>query len=162
MNRGAEIIYNSHAFVTRCHRFRFLLRFFFGARARRTARSNLFRTRSALQGASSPLRSQSATSPKSCRRSGSLIISWIERRYKIEAARFKARDETGIDWWGSDEVMVRTDDAKGSTGSNVIDDIDSGNTHHFSSAKSCILAVRPGEAVLARHRFAMMLGNLPH
>ena len=35
-------------------------------------------------------------------------IEWVERRYKIEAMRFKARDETGVDWWGSDEVMVGT------------------------------------------------------
>jgi hypothetical protein len=25
-------------------------------------------------------------------------IEWVERRYKIEAMRFKARDETGVDW----------------------------------------------------------------
>lgn len=77
-------------------------------------------------------------------------VEWIEQRYKIEAMRFKARDESGVDWWGSDEVMVRTDDAKGSTGSNTIDDIDSGDTHHFDAAKSCVLAVRPGEAVLGK------------
>src|SRR3954471_16094959 len=39
----------------------------------------------------------------------------IERRYKVEAVRFKARDETGIDWWDSDEVMVGTFDANGWT-----------------------------------------------
>jgi hypothetical protein len=37
----------------------------------------------------------------------------IERRYKIEAVRFKARDETGRDRWGSDEVWVGTFDANG-------------------------------------------------
>jgi hypothetical protein len=75
-------------------------------------------------------------------------VEWIERRYKIEVMRFKARDETGWDWWGSDEVMVGTDDAKGSTVSNEIGDIDSGDTHHFDPAKSCIIAVRPGVVVL--------------
>lgn len=74
----------------------------------------------------------------------------IERRYKIEALRFKARDETGVDWPGSDEVMVGTFDPKGSTVSNEIGDIDSGDTHHFDPAKSCIVAVRPGEVVLGK------------
>jgi hypothetical protein len=77
-------------------------------------------------------------------------VEWVERRYKIEAMRFKARDETGVDWWGSDEVMVGTVDAKGSTVSDEIDDIDSGNTHHFDPVKSCIVAVRPGTVVLGR------------
>jgi hypothetical protein len=77
-------------------------------------------------------------------------IEWVERRYKIEAMRFKARDETGVDWWGRDEVMVGTFDAKGSTVSDEIGDIDSGDTHKFDPAKSCIIAVRPGEAVLGK------------
>jgi hypothetical protein len=73
---------------------------------------------------------------------------FIERRYKIEAVRFKALDETGIDWWGSDEVMVGTFDAKGDTVSDEFGDVDSGDTRRFAPAKSCIVAVRPGEAVL--------------
>lgn len=74
----------------------------------------------------------------------------IERRYKIEALRFKARDETGIDWFGSDEVMVRTDDAGGWTVSDEIGGIDSGDTHFFNPAKSCIVAVSPGIVVLGK------------
>lgn len=74
----------------------------------------------------------------------------IERRYKIEAMRFKARDETGIDWWGADEVMVGTFDAKGWTVSNEIGGIDSGDTHKFDPATSCIVAVRPGIVVLGK------------
>jgi hypothetical protein len=77
-------------------------------------------------------------------------VEWVERRYKIEALRFKARDETGVDWWGSDEVMVRTDDAKGWTVSDEIGGIDSGDTHNFDPAKSCIVAVRPGTVVLGK------------
>lgn len=77
-------------------------------------------------------------------------VEWIERRYKIEAMRFKARDESGIDWWGSDEVMVGTFDAKGHTTSDEIGDIDSGDTHHFDPVKSCILAVRPGIVILGK------------
>jgi hypothetical protein len=75
-------------------------------------------------------------------------IQWVERRYKIEAMRFKARDESGFDWLGSDEVMVETDDAKGWTVSDEIGGIDSGDTHNFDPAKSCIVAVRPGIVVL--------------
>lgn len=70
------------------------------------------------------------------------------KRYKIEAMRFKAVDETGVDWPGSDEVMVETRDARGWTVSNEIGDIDSGDTHHFDPAKSCVVAVRPGTVVL--------------
>jgi hypothetical protein len=77
-------------------------------------------------------------------------ITWVERRYKIEAMRFKARDETGIDWLGSDEVMVETRDAKGWTVSDEIGNIDSGDTHHFDPVKSCIVPVRPGIVVLGK------------
>ncbi|RFC34941.1 MAG: hypothetical protein DID92_2727744373 [Candidatus Nitrotoga sp. SPKER] len=75
-------------------------------------------------------------------------IRWVERRYKIEAIRFKARDETGIDWLGSDEVVVETTDTKGWTVSREVGNIDSGDTHNFDPAKSCIVAVRPGIVVL--------------
>lgn len=79
-----------------------------------------------------------------------IAAPWSERRYKVEAIRFKARDETGIDWWGSDEVMVGTADAEGSTASNEIGDIDSGDTHEFDPAVSCLIGVRPGVATLGR------------
>jgi hypothetical protein len=86
-------------------------------------------------------------------------IQWVERRYKIEAMRFKARDETGIDWLGSDEVMVETNDARGSTVSNEIGDIDSGDTHNFDPAKSCIVAVRPGVVVLGESSMCEEVGE---
>jgi len=44
--------------------------------------------------------------------------------------------------------MVETHDAKGWTVSREIGDIDSGDTHNFDPAKSCIVAVRPGTVVL--------------
>jgi hypothetical protein len=75
-------------------------------------------------------------------------IAVLERRYKIEALRFKARDETGADWPGSDEVMVKTTDPEGWTVADKVENIDSGTVHEFDPAKSCIVAVRPGEAVL--------------
>jgi hypothetical protein len=84
---------------------------------------------------------------------------WIERRYKIEAIRFRARRETGIGWWGSDEVMVGTEDAKGNTVSEEIDGIDSGDTHYFDPAKSCIVAVRPGKVVLGKTSVCEQVGE---
>ncbi|MEX0605563.1 MAG: hypothetical protein WD623_08040 [Marinobacter sp.] len=86
-------------------------------------------------------------------------IQWVERRYKIEAVRFKARDETGIDWLGSDEVIIQTNDAKGSTVSNEIGDIDSGDTHSFDPAISCVVAVRPGVAVLGESSVCEEIGE---
>ncbi len=86
-------------------------------------------------------------------------IQWVERRYKIEALRFKARDETGFDWPGSDEVLVETSDAKGFTLSNEIEDIDSGDTHTFDPAKSCIVAVRPGIVVLGESSVCLEVGE---
>ena len=77
-------------------------------------------------------------------------VQVVERRYKVEAVRFKARDESGIDWLGSDEVRVGTADAKGFTGSDEIGDIDSGDTHEFDPAVSCIIAVRPGVVTLGK------------
>lgn len=96
--------------------------------------------------------------PESTARSAIVVpgdIPWhtlelMEPRYKVEAMRFKARDETGYDWWGSDEVMVGTHDAKGWTASDEIGGIDSGDTHKFDPAKSCIVAVRPGIVVLGK------------
>ena len=86
-------------------------------------------------------------------------IQWVERRYKIEAIRFKARDETGFDWPGSDEVMVQTNDAKGWTVSNEIGNIDSGDTHNFDPAKSCIVAVHPGVVVLGESSVCNEVGE---
>lgn len=78
-------------------------------------------------------------------------IQLVERRYKIEALGFKARDESGIDWpWSSDEVMIETRDAGGWTVSDEIGDVDSGETYQFDPAKSCIFAVRSGIVVLGK------------
>lgn len=77
-------------------------------------------------------------------------IEWTERRYKIEAVGFKARNETGWDWWGSDEVMVGTEDAKGWTVSGELSGIDSGEFYSFDSVRSCVVAVRAGIVVLGK------------
>ena len=86
----------------------------------------------------------------------------IERRYKIEAVRFKALDETGIDWPGSDEVMVRTFDAKGWTVSNEIGDIDSGDTHNFDPPRAAFSLYVPAPSFLARRRCATRSGSPRH
>lgn len=96
---------------------------------------------------------------KPSRSINSNTIGWVERRYKIEAIRFKARDETGIDSLGSDEVMVKTEDAKGWTVSNKIGDIDSGDTHNFDPAKSCIVSVRPGVVILGESSVCTKAGE---
>jgi hypothetical protein len=76
-------------------------------------------------------------------------IVWVERRYKIEALRFMARDESGIDLWPlSDEVTVGTFDANGFTVSREIGNVDTGDVHNFDPAKSCIIPIPPGSVVL--------------
>jgi len=77
-------------------------------------------------------------------------IEWIERHYKIEALGFKARDESGLDWLGDDEVMIETRDAKGWTVSDEFSDVNSGDTYEFDPTRSCIIPVRPGIVVLGK------------
>ncbi|MBL8037819.1 MAG: hypothetical protein JNN16_09990 [Nitrospira sp.] len=77
-------------------------------------------------------------------------IEWMERRYKIEAVGFKARNESGWDWWGSDEVMVGTEDAKGWTVSGELSSVDSGEFYSFDPVRSCVVAVRAGIVVLGK------------
>ena len=77
-----------------------------------------------------------------------IVIEWNEPRYKVEAIRFKARDESGFDWLGSDEVIVETVDAEGWTVSEEIGSVNSGDTHDFNPGRSCIVPVRPGVVVL--------------
>lgn len=77
-------------------------------------------------------------------------IEWMERRYKIEAIGFKARNESGWDWWGSDEVMVGTEDAKGWTVSGELSSVDSGEFYSFDPVRSCVVAVRAGIVVLGK------------
>jgi hypothetical protein len=77
-------------------------------------------------------------------------LTWVERRYKIEAMHFKCRDETGIDWWGDDDVIIKTFDAKGWTHSDEIGSVDSGETHTLDPTRSCLVAVGPGKVVLGK------------
>lgn len=80
-----------------------------------------------------------------------IAYQWVERRYKIEAVRFTARQESGLGFLGSDDVMVETYDADGWTRSDRITDIDSGDVHEFNPSVSCIVSVRAGEVALGRN-----------
>jgi hypothetical protein len=88
-------------------------------------------------------------------------VGWIESRFKIEAVRFKVRDETGVDWPGSDEVMVKTVDADGWTVSHEIKNMDSGDTHTFNAGASCIVGVNPGVVVLGETSVCHAAGEPP-
>ena len=70
---------------------------------------------------------------------GGIVLEWDEPRYKVEAIRFKARDEFGFDWLGSDEVIVETVDAEGWTVSEEIGSIDlaTRTTSTQAGAASC-------------------------
>ncbi|HVE48405.1 MAG TPA: hypothetical protein VNG69_02165 [Casimicrobiaceae bacterium] len=123
---------------------------------------SLWTTSAFAQNRAAPAQPQDTARPSIAEASSGIgwdHIRWIERRYKIQATRFKARDESGPDWWGSDEVMVRTDDAKGWTVSREIGDIDSGDTHHFDPVKSCILPVQPGVVVLGETSVCIDVGE---
>lgn len=102
-----------------------------------------------------------STAPKS---EGELSASRIrlERRYKIEALRFKALDETWYDspWfapWISDEVMVilRDPARKVMSVSRIFGDVDTNETRSFGPQENCILPIsnvqndwlwKPGES----------------
>jgi hypothetical protein len=47
-------------------------------------------------------------------------------------------------------VIIKTFDAKGWTASDKFESVDSGETHTLDPTKSCIIAVRPGIAVLGK------------
>lgn len=73
----------------------------------------------------------------------------LERRYKVEALRFKALDETWYDspWfapWISDEVklILRDPERRVMSISRIFEDVDSGEHRSFSSRENCILPVR--------------------
>lgn len=103
-----------------------------------------------------------STAPKS--EGGELAVARtrIERRYKIEALRFKALDETWYDspWfapWISDEVMVilRDPAREVMSVSRVFEDVDTNETRTFGPQENCILPIsnvqndwlwKPGES----------------
>lgn len=64
--------------------------------------------------------------------------------FKVEALGFKALDETGYDWLGSDEIRVGFVTPFEDITSREFGDVDSGDTRTFNADESCIIPV--GEA----------------
>jgi hypothetical protein len=66
-----------------------------------------------------------------------------EPRFKLEALRFKAINETGIDLLGSDDVYVtiHVPTHKVATRSKIYHNVDAGETTHFPLDQSCILPI---------------------
>ena len=66
-----------------------------------------------------------------------------EPRFKLEALRFKAINETGFDWPGSDEVYVtiHVPTHQVATRSKIFGDVDAGETNYFPLEQSCILPI---------------------
>jgi hypothetical protein len=103
-----------------------------------------------------------STAPKASEGELSASSIRVERRYKIEALRFKALDETGYDspWfapWISDEVMVilRDPARKVMSVSRIFEDVDTNETRTFGPRENCILPIsnvqndwlwKPGES----------------
>ena len=62
--------------------------------------------------------------------------------FRVRALGFKAVDESGIDFFGSDEVIAIWD-ANNSTGANTYEygDVDSGESRTFLQGQSCIYPI---------------------
>jgi hypothetical protein len=68
-------------------------------------------------------------------------------RYTIEAISFKALNETGLDIFGSDEIVARYSVGDRSTFTGVYGDVDTGETHQLRSGQQCVYpAVDPDGA----------------
>jgi hypothetical protein len=77
-----------------------------------------------------------------------------EPRFKLEALRFKALNETGLDFWPfSDEVYVsiHVPTHKVATLSKIYNDVDAGETNHFPLDQSCILPIADLSAPTTLH-----------
>lgn len=64
-------------------------------------------------------------------------------RYKVSAAHFKALDESGADWTGSDEAFwifsgVSNTNTAATRASHVYGSIDTDDTQYFASADTCV------------------------
>lgn len=78
----------------------------------------------------------------------STVNSQLERReprFKVEAIGFIARDESGVDWTGSDEVRVIFDSRHSQPTyavSRKFENVDTGDQRNFGSRERCILPWR--------------------
>ena len=64
-------------------------------------------------------------------------------RFKVEAVRFRAIDESGYDWPFSDEIIVviHVPDYNVQIASKVFGDVDTGESRSFAPNQSCILPI---------------------
>jgi hypothetical protein len=86
------------------------------------------------------------------------VTANLEPRFKLEALRFKAINETGIDLWPlSDEVYVTiyVPAHNVATRSQVFGDVDAGETRSFPLDQSCILPI----AGVSANNFTFLSGN---
>lgn len=89
---------------------------------------------------------------------------FVERRFKVEALRFKCLDEDGFDspffaWWISDEVVVviHDPDRRVVTASGVFEEVDTGDSEDFAFNENCILPIsgltgQQGTLLVASHK----------
>ena len=76
-----------------------------------------------------------------------LSIHNLQPMYKVEALGFKAVDETGVDWWGSDEIYaVWQSNAIAST--LIVEDVDSGESFDFHQLQRCIYPIAGNKLII--------------
>ena len=70
------------------------------------------------------------------------VVTTCQARYRVSAVSFKAVDESGIDWTGSDEpywIFNTVSNGAASTKSSpVFGDVDTGEVRYFNSTDGCL------------------------
>ncbi len=69
-----------------------------------------------------------------------------EARYRVDLIEVKARDETGIDAFGSDEIVIYVESKHGDLLIRGFDDMDSGETVTVPAGHSCLVSPRDSGA----------------
>lgn len=84
----------------------------------------------------------------------------MQARYVVEAINFKALNETGIDFLGSDEIVVRYAITDKSMFTGIYGSVDTGETHPLRSGQQCIYpAIDPDGTY--NHRWACNARGAP-
>lgn len=72
----------------------------------------------------------------------------IRARYMVEAISFKALNETGVDFLGSDEIVGRFAIGGRTMFTGIYGDVDTGETHSFRTGQQCIFpAIDPDQTL---------------
>ena len=66
-----------------------------------------------------------------------------EPRFVVQAIRIRANDESGVDWWGSDEVYAVWHAGGVMAASELFGDVDTGETRSFGVTERCMLPIEP-------------------